>query len=93
MPKYTNDIVAGYVLYFTSKCVIEAMHVHASDREMSEIGSAKLFVYDNGDTKIQQWGTVSDQDMRKIQAYIKVNYKLMYEKWARYSDNGFYEKR
>ncbi len=93
MPKYTNDIVAGYVLYFTSKCVIEAMHVHASDRELSEIGSAKLFVYDNGDTKIQQWGTVSDQDMRKIQAYIKVNYKLMYEKWARYSDNGFYEKR
>ena len=80
MPKYTNDIVAGYVLYFTSKCVIEAMHVHASDRELSEIGSAKLFVYDNGDTKIQQWGTVSDQDMRKIQAYIKVNYKLMYEK-------------
>ncbi len=93
MPKYTNDIVAGYVLYFTSKCVIEAMHVHASDRELSEIGSAKLFVYDNGDTKIQQWGTVSDQDMRKIQAYIKVNYKLMYEKWTRYSDNGFYEKR
>ena len=86
MPKYTNDIVAGYVLYFTSKCVIEAMHVHASDRDLSEIGSAKLFVYDNGDTKIQQWGTVSDQDMRKIQAYIKVNYKLMYEKWARYSD-------
>ena len=93
MPKYTNDIVAGYVLYFTSKCVIEAMHVHASDRELSEIGSAKLFVYDNGDTKIQQWGTVSDLDMRKIQAYIKVNYKLMYEKCARYSDNGFYEKR
>lgn len=93
MPKYTNDIVAGYVLYFTSKCVIEAMHVHANDRELSEIGSAKLFVYDNGDTKIQQWGTVSDQDMRKIQAYIKVNYKLMYEKWTRYSDNGFYEKR
>lgn len=93
MPKYTNDIVAGYVLYFTSKCVIEAMHVHARDRELSEIGSAKLFVYDNGDTKIQQWGTVNDQDMRKIQAYIKVNYKLMYEKWVRYSDNGFYEKR
>ena len=93
MPKYTNDIVAGYVLYFTSKCVIEAMHVHASDRELSETGSAKLYVYDNGDTRIQQWGTVSEQDMRKIQAYIKVNYKLMYKKWIRYSDNGFYEKR
>ena len=93
MPKYANDIVAGYVLYFTSKCVIEAMHVHASDKELSETGSAKLYVYENGDTKIQQWGTVNKQDMRKIQAYIKVNYKLMYEKWSRYSDNGFHEKR
>ncbi len=93
MPKYTNDVVAGYILYFTSKCVIEAMHVHASDKELSETGSAKLYVYENGDTKIQQWGTVNEQDMNKIQAYIKINYKLMYEKWSRYSDNGFYEKR
>lgn len=39
MPKYTDDIIAGYTLYFTSKCVIEAMHVHASDKELSEYGS------------------------------------------------------
>lgn len=92
MPKYTNDIVAGYVLYFTSKCVIEAMHVHASDRELSEAGSAKLFVYDDGETKITQWGTVNEQDMRKIQMYIKSNHKQMYKKWSQYSDNGYKEK-
>ena len=93
MPKYTNDIVAGYVLYFTSKSVIEAMHVHASDKILSEQGSAKLFVYDNGDTRIQAWGTVNEVDMGKIQRYIKINHKEMYKKWARMSDNGYYSKR
>ncbi|SCY38759.1 protein of unknown function [Lachnospiraceae bacterium XBB2008] len=91
MPKYTNDIVAGYVLYFTSKCVIEAMHVHASDKELSEYGSAKLFVYSNGETRIMRWGTVCETDMNKIQAYIRNNYEVMYRKWAMYSDNGFYQ--
>ncbi len=93
MPKYTNDIVAGYVLYFTSKCVIEAMHVHASDRELSETGSAKLYVYENGDTKVNRWGTVNEKDMEKIRDYIRINHKLMYEKWKKYSDNGYYGKR
>ena len=93
MPKYTNDVVAGYVLYFTSKCVIEAMHVHASDKVLSEEGSAKLFVYENGDTKVTRWGTVNEQDMRKIQEYIKHNDEQMYKKWCQYSENGYYEKR
>ena len=93
MPKYTNDIVAGYVLYFTSKCVIEAMHAHASDQVLSEEGSAKLFVYKNGDTKVTKWGTVNEQDMRKIREYIKHNHVQMYKKWSQYSENGYYEKR
>lgn len=93
MPKYTSDIVAGYSLYFTSKCIIEAMHVHASDGNCEEAGSAKLYVYENGDTKITEWGSVNDIDMRKIQLYIKNNYKVMYKKWRQYSDNGFYNKR
>lgn len=93
MPKYTTDIVAGYVLYYTSKCVIEAMHVHASDKALTEHGSAKLFVYDNGDTKIQNRGNVSPHDLRDIQAYIKKNYKWMYKRWRENSNNGFYTKR
>lgn len=92
MPKYTNDIIAGYTLYFTSKCVIEAMHVHASDKELSEKGSAKLFVYQNGDTKISRNGNVNDSDMRLIQAYIKVNHEQMYQKWKSRSDTGYYKK-
>lgn len=92
MPKYTNDIIAGYTLYFTSKCVVEAMHVHASDKELSERGSAKLFVYQNGDTKISRKGNVNEADMRLIQAYIKVNHEQMYRKWRSRSDTGYYNK-
>lgn len=66
MPKYTDDIIAGYSLYFTDKCIVEAMHVHASDKQLSEAGSAKLFVYANGDTEIARWGTVNKHDMAKI---------------------------
>ena len=49
MPKYMPDMIAGYYLYFTSKCIIEAMHVHAGDASMSPATAAKLFVYENGD--------------------------------------------
>lgn len=90
MPKYTSDIVAGYILYFTSKCVIEAMHVHASDKALTEKGSAKLFVFDDGETKIERYGTVNEKDMSRIQRYIKNNYQEMYHKWCQYSDTGFY---
>ena len=44
MPKYYDFKVAGYYLYFTSFCVVECMHVHASDAKFTEGGSAKFFV-------------------------------------------------
>ena len=53
MPKYYEYKIAGYYLYFTSYYVIECMHVHASDRKLTETGSAKFFVKDNGDTLVQ----------------------------------------
>ena len=40
MPKYYDFMVCGYFLYFTAACVVEAMHVHASDRQLTEAGSA-----------------------------------------------------
>lgn len=42
MPKYYEFKVCGYYLYYTASCVIEAMHVHASDRKLTEAGSAKF---------------------------------------------------
>lgn len=92
MPKYTTDIIAGYTLYFTSKCIIEAMHVHASTKELAEHNSAKLYVYENGDTKIVEHGSINDIDMHKIRSYIKLNHAQMYKKWSEYSENGYYNK-
>lgn len=90
MPKYYDFKVCGYYLYFTSHCIIECMHVHASDSKLTEGGSAKLFVRSNGDTDIQHRGALTDRDLRYIQAFIKDNYQEMYMKWSLLSDHGFY---
>ena len=90
MPKDYEFMVAGYYLYFTSHCVIECMHVHASDRRLTEEASAKFFVKKNGDTVLQNAGILNDRELRKIQKFIKLNYQEMYLKWSAYSQNGFY---
>lgn len=84
--------IAGDYLYFTSYCVIECMHVHASDRKLTEAGSAKFFVKDNGDTVLQNRGILNDREIRKIQEFIKQNYQEMYLKWSEYSHEGYYGK-
>ncbi|MCI5603901.1 MAG: DUF4160 domain-containing protein [Lachnospiraceae bacterium] len=92
MPKYYEFKVAGYYLYFTSFCTVGCMHVHASDRKLTEAGSAKFFVKNNGDTILQKRGILTDKEIGKIQAFIKDNYKDMYKKWSEYSTNGYYEQ-
>lgn len=93
MTKYYEFKVAGYYLYFTSFCTIECMHVHASDRKLTEAGSAKFFVKENGDTVLQNNGILNNREILKIQDFIKDNYKDMYLKWAKYSENGFYGEK
>lgn len=90
MPKNYEFKVCGYYLYFTSHCVIEAMHVHASDRKLTEAGSAKFFVKSGGDTVVAESGMLSEREINKIQAFIKDNYKNMYLKWSQKSPNGYY---
>lgn len=91
MPKYYEYKVEGYYLYFTSFCVVECMHVHASDRKLTEESSAEFFVKENGDTVLQNKGILIDREIRKIQAFIKKNFKEMYQKWAKYSEEKFYQ--
>jgi hypothetical protein len=69
------------------------MHVHASDRRLTEAGSAKFFVRDNGDTVLQERGILTDREISKIQKFIKQNYQEMYLKWSAYSEQGFYNKK
>lgn len=92
MPKYYPFKIAGYYLYFTSKCIVEAMHVHASDSKLTEETSAKFFVKGNGDSVLQAKGILTDKEINKIQAFIKINYQDMYNKWAEFSTQGFYNK-
>ena len=80
MPKYYEFKVEGYYLYFTSYCVVECMHVHASNRKLTESGSAKFFVKDDGDSILQNRGILNDREIRKIQMFIKNNYQEMYLK-------------
>ncbi len=90
MPKYYPFKVYGYYLYYTSFCIIECMHVHASDTRLSERGSAKFFVKSDGSTVVQKQGVLSDIEVRKIQGFIKEHYLEMYELWKTDSDNDFY---
>ena len=90
MPKYYPFKVYGYYLYYTSFCIIECMHVHASDTILSESGSAKFFVKSDGSTVVQKQGVLSDIEVRKIQGFIKEHYLEMYELWKTDSDNDFY---
>lgn len=96
LQKISDDadmIVCGYYLYFTSKCILEAMHVHASDSKLTEESSAKFFVKGNGDSVLQERGRLNDWEINKIQAFIKDNYQAMYDKWQEYSKTSFYIRK
>ena len=89
MPKYYEFKIAGYYLYFTSYCVIECMHVHASDRKLTEAGSAKFFVKSNGDTVLQNQGILSDRDVRKIQDFCQRKLSRNVPEMGRIQSAGF----
>lgn len=90
MPKYYGYKVYGYYLYFTSHCVVEAMHAHASDRKLTESASAKFFVKADGDTTVADRGMLSDREVAGIRDFIKLHYQDMYLRWSEFSDQGFY---
>ena len=94
MPKYYPFVICGYYLYFTSACVIEAFHVHASNKQLTESGSAKFWVYENGDIRVDKRGRLKDKDINKMIQFIKDHHHEMYDFWI--SNGGkpeHYEKR
>ena len=93
MPKYFDFKICGYYLYFTSHCIGEAMHVHASDRRLTEQGAAKRFVKGNGDTIVKDKGILTDKELRIIREFVKDNYQDMFMKWYEMSNNGFYGEK
>lgn len=79
-------------MYYTEHCIIEAMHVHASDTKLSERGSAKCFVRSDGATEVKAEGTLKGHEITKIQTFIKEHYLDMYKTWSEDSSNAFYQK-
>lgn len=93
MPKYFSFKVCGYYLYFTSHCVVECMHAHASDEELTEAGSAKFFVRGDGSSRITNRGNLTEREASQIQKFIAENYETMYLVWRTMSQNGFYQNK
>ena len=92
MPKYFRDKIANHYLYFTSQCIVEAMHVHASDRKLTEVNSAKFFVREDGSSIMQKRGDLTDSEITTIQKFIKENYIDMYKTWKDFGGKEFYRK-
>ena len=90
MPKYYGFKVCDHILYFTTHCTVEAMHVNAGNEEMNERIAAKFFVKANGDTVLQKAGDLNSRLVSGIQQFIKENYREMYARWQEFSDTGFY---
>ena len=92
MPKYYRYKIANHYLYFTAACIVEAMHVHASDKKLTETGSAKFFVRADGSSVLQNKGDLTDTEINKIQRFIKENYLDMYKTWKDFGGGDFYNK-
>ena len=80
MPKYFPFKICGYYLYFTSHCVVECMHIHASDEQLTQKGSAKFFVKSDGSSKVAERGRLNDREIVAIQKFIKANFAAVYKR-------------
>lgn len=92
MPKYYRDKIANHYLYFTSQCIVEAMHVHASDKKLNEATSAKFFVREDGSSIMKKRGDLTDSEITIIQKFIKANFIDMYKTWKDFGGKEFYKK-
>lgn len=90
MPKYYRDRIADHYLYFTAECIIEAMHVHASDKKLTERNSAKFFVRADGSTVLKQRGDLTDREISIITRFIKENYLDMYQTWKDFGGGDYF---
>jgi hypothetical protein len=91
MPKYYRFRIADHYLYFTAECIVEAMHVHASNQQLSERSSAKFFVRADGSTFLQKRGDLTDIQINIIQKFIQTNYLDMYKTWKGFGGGDFYK--
>lgn len=68
------------------------MHVHASDKKLTEANSAKFFVKSDGSSVLKNRGDLTDKEILIIQKFIKTNYIEMYKTWKDFGGGDFYRK-
>ena len=68
------------------------LHVHASDRKLTEASSAKFFVRADGSSVLQKRGDLTDKEISVITRFIKENYKDMYKMWKEFGGKEFFRK-
>lgn len=90
MPKYYRDRIADHYLYFTAECIVEAMHIHASDKKLTEANSAKFFVKSDGSSVLKQRGDLTDREIAIITKFIKENYLDMYQTSKDFGGGDFF---
>ena len=92
MPKYYPYKIADHFLYFTAQCIVEAMHVHASDSCLTESSSAKFFVRADGSSVLRRRGDLTDRQVSLIRKFIQANYLDMYRTWKDFGGEDFYRR-
>lgn len=68
------------------------MHVHASNKQLSEYNFAKFFVRADGTTVIKKRGDLTDTEINLIRKFIKENYLSMYKTWKDFGGKDFFQK-
>lgn len=92
MPKYYPYKIADHFLYFTAQCIVEAMHVHASDGKLTETRSAKFFVRADGSSLLRRRGDLTDRQIALVRKFIQANYLDMYRTWKDFGGQDFYRR-
>lgn len=94
MGKYTEERIAGYILYYTMSCLNEGIiHVHANKGKPVERGSAKLWVHADGTSTVAERGNISSRDLLEIQSWIYRNIDLIQDKWLANNRGGSFKDK
>lgn len=82
MPKYVEEKVAGYWLYYTATCINEGIvHVHANKPTTGRKNSAKLWVYEDGHSSVAEIGQLKKAELLQIQDWIADNIDIIRQEW------------
>ena len=81
MNNFTIGKAGNNWIYFTPFDQKEPTHAHANWPKKTEPGSAKIWIYKNGDTKIVNKGKLKDKELKEIRKFLKLNYMVLFDKW------------